>query len=337
MDKRYLLVPLLFFVIISSGCITQEPVNGSLYQPLDYSLAENWVMVPNASAEQKAVDVFYLYPTLATNLYVDSMNLSDPAARDRAVVNVMTNKGVYEETANVYAPYYRQTGLYSMIGNGTWTEDQYVAGQLAYEDAKAAFLYYLENYNDGKPFILAGHSQGSYRIKQLMIDLFVDPELQGKLVAAYPIGYTVSEFELAQYGQLKPATGELDTGVIITYHTQAPELSGENVVVLPGSIGINPLNWKTDGTYASADENYGAVFFENGSVSSRVANFTGAYLAEVDGSIVLIADSPDPAVYSTPELFAEGVFHTNDYAFFYENLKENVAKRTAAYLEKNGV
>ena len=32
-----------------------------------------------------------------------------------------------------------------------------------------------------------------------------------------------------------------------------------------------------------------------------------------------------------PELFAEGVYHVYDYYFFYENLKENVADRTAAH------
>ncbi|MDE2523397.1 MAG: DUF3089 domain-containing protein [Methanocorpusculum sp.] len=331
MNTRLLLIPVLVLVVITAGCITAPPAEGDPLQPLDYALAENWAYLPDTSKE-KPVDVFYLYPTLFKTLYVDAMNTSDPDLRNGAITDVLMKKGVFADTANIYAPFYRQTGLYSMLGNGTWTHDQYIAEKRAYEDVKAAFRYYLENYNNGKPFILAGHSQGSYRIKQLMIDLFVDPELQNKLIAAYPIGYTIAEFELAQYPQLKAAAGETDTGVIVTYNTQGRTTSGKNTIAMPGAIGINPLNWKTDETYANASENEGAVFFyNNGTVSAEIPDFTGAYLAEVNGSVVLIADSPDPAEYSLPELFAEGVYHVYDYYFFYENLKENVAERTAAY------
>jgi len=325
------LIPAFVLIVITAGCISAPHAGENPLQPLDYSQAESWAYLPD-TADEKPADVFYLYPTLFKTLYIDAMNTSDPAFRQGAVDDVLMKKDVFAETANIYAPFYRQTGLYSMLGNGTWTTDQYIAEKRAYEDVKAAFLYYLDNYNNGKPFILAGHSQGSYRIKQLMIDLFVDPDLQNKLIAAYPIGYTISEFELAQYPQLRAATGKTDIGVIVTYNTQGRNTSGKNTIAMPGAIGINPLNWKTDETYANASENEGAVFFyNNGSVSAEIPNFTGAYLAEVNGSVVLIADSPDSASYSLPELFADGVYHVYDYYFFYENLRENVAERTAAY------
>lgn len=143
---------------------------------------------------------------------------------------------------------------------------------------------------------------------------------------------TLSRSELAQYPQLKATAGKTDTGVIVTYNTQGRNISGKNTITLPGAIGINPLNWKIDETYTNASENEGAVFFyNNGSISAEIPNFTGAYLAKINGSVVLIADSPDPASYSLPELFAGGVYHVYDYYFFYENLKENIAERTAAY------
>jgi hypothetical protein len=36
-----------------------------------------------------------------------------------------------------------------------------------------------------------------------------------------------------------------------------------------------------------------------------------------------------------PEFFGPASFHEDDYPFFYNNIKENVAKRVAAYLNKN--
>ena len=247
MNIRLILIPVLLLLICSAGCITAPPAAEDPLQPLDYSLSENWAYLPNAS-DEKPVDVFYLYPTLFKTLYVDSMNTSDPELRNGAVTDVLMKKGIFEETANIYAPFYRQTGLYSMIGNGTWTKDQYIAEKRAYEDVKAAFLYYLENYNEGKPFILAGHSQGSYRIKQLMIDLFVDPDLQDKLIAAYPIGPTLSEFELAQYPQLKAAVGATDTAEINPYNTQAENTSHKNTIAQPVAIGHTPTKQHTHNT-----------------------------------------------------------------------------------------
>ena len=37
------------------------------------------------------------------------------------------------------------------------------------------------------------------------------------------------------------------------------EGNASNVVVLPGAISINPLNWKLDDTYAPASENLGSL------------------------------------------------------------------------------
>ena len=48
---------------------------------------------------------------------------------------------------------------------------------------------------------------------------------------------------------LKFATGESDTGVIISWNTEGPrnvEGNASNVVLLPNAISINPLNWKLD-------------------------------------------------------------------------------------------
>ena len=37
--------------------------------------------------------------------------------------------------------------------------------ELAYTDIEAAFEHYLAEYNNGRPFIIAGHSQGAQHIR----------------------------------------------------------------------------------------------------------------------------------------------------------------------------
>ena len=122
-----------------------------------------------------------------------------------------------------------------------------------------------------------------------------------RMVAAYPIGFAITKDDLEAYPHLKFATGESDTGVIISYNTEGPknvEENARNVAVLPGAISINPLNWKLDDR----------------------------------GVIVTNTTAP---VTEGKEFFGPASFHENDYSFFYKNLQENVAKRIAAYKNNN--
>ena len=60
----------------------------------------------------------------------------------------------FETVGNIYAPYYRQDNLSSV------NREETIAG-IPTTDATAAFDYYIKHYNNGRPFILVGHSQGS--------------------------------------------------------------------------------------------------------------------------------------------------------------------------------
>ena len=78
-------------------------------------------------------------------------------------------KGIYDEDARFFAPYYRQAGLNAYELSA---EEREPYLDSAYEDVKDAFLYYLENYNDGRPIILAGFSQGANLSIRLLKDCF---------------------------------------------------------------------------------------------------------------------------------------------------------------------
>lgn len=85
---------------------------------------------------------------------------------------------------------------------------------------------------------------------------------------------------------LKFATGECDTGVIVAWNTEGPrnvETNAHNLVVLPKTRSINPLNWKLDETYAPASLNLGSVVLDEvtgepeiGDVAKASAAFFGA-------------------------------------------------------------
>ena len=193
----------------------------------DYSDKNNWLNIAENQNEREA-DVFYLYPTTWSreNTNEDMICSIDSPSMRRYTTNVMIEQtGIFEEIASIYAPFYRQAdAIYLLDKNNNISEEEknkyfYSAPK---EDAIAAFDYYIKNYNNGRPFILAGHSQGAMMIKQILIDYFKTNEnLKNRMIAVYIFGYSVTKKDLEENPHLRFANNEYDTGVIISYNTDA--------------------------------------------------------------------------------------------------------------------
>ena len=156
------------------------------------------------------------------------------------------------------------------------------------------------------------------------------------MVAAYAIGYSITSDDLAANPHMKFATGESDTGVILSWHAEGPknvEANGPipNVAILKNGISINPLNWKRDETYASASMNLGSlVMDESGATEIRDID-ADAQVNIARGTVVTNAKAiPNEMT----ELAGPQCYHQDDYSIFFNNIKDNVAKRIAAYFTK---
>src|ERR1700739_3292392 len=136
------------------------------------------------------IDVFYVHPTtyLIGNKW--NANLSDEEVNKKTDQLAIRNQAsVFNEMCRVYAPRYRQAVLFSYAHYAEKKGNASQAFDLAYGDVKAAFTYYLKNYNQGRPFIIASHSQGTDHCIRLIHDFIEnDSTLKKKLVAAYIIG-----------------------------------------------------------------------------------------------------------------------------------------------------
>ena len=296
--------------------ITQEP---------NYSDSTNWASFPKTI--EKDVDVFYVYPTLFGGTDEMNMDITDNNMRSLVQAVLPKQAAVFNSSCNIYAPYYRQM---SMDGLTMEPEELNTYFSIGLADVEKAFDYYIDNLNDGRPFIIAGHSQGSMVLIQLMKDKFNNPELMNKLVAAYIIGYSVTDDDLAQNAWMKIAESADDIGKIITYNTQSEFATG-SPVLLPNANCVNPLNWTNTSVPAPKEMNLGAVFFKsNGDIDSTVNHFTDA---RIDGNGALVVGDADTNIYSIPS-WPTGIYHIYDYSFFFNNLIENVGVRTDAYLNK---
>lgn len=297
---------------------------------IDYSNAENWLKT--AATPTKEVDVFYYYPTCYSPTSSSDLNLcsiDNQGMRAMADVVYAKQATAFEDYCNIYAPFYRQldAGYALTLTN---EENEELFHYAISKDATEALNYYFEHYNNGRPFILAGHSQGSETSLFLLSDYFkAHHDYYQRMVAAYIIGYSVTSDYLAKYPHVKFATGADDTGVVISWNTEGPGNSGQhNAVLLPNAIAINPINWKLDATKADVTENLGSLD-DNNQVGVGIAD------AQIDterGSV--ICTTVDPAVYSipAPAIFGPECYHGYDYGFYYANIRENAKKRIEAYL-----
>ena len=295
---------------------------------VDYSNPQNWLYLPEIA---KPVDIFYVYPTVSSH-ESGSMPIADDGDRALARAFSATEAGVYEPHGNVFAPYYRQmTARVKMEADDHFISDTKAFKQGA-RDIQDAFEYYLKHFSGGRPFILAGHSQGTMTLIELIKNRFGgDAELRSRLIAAYLIGYTVTDDDLSKAG-LSAAEGAYDTGVVITYNTQSPSAVG-SFVLMKGAKCINPLNWKTDSTYAPASENLGARFYnvETGEFLREVIHYADAQIDQKTGA--LTATIPADEDLKPLPYFPKGVYHRYDYAFWYRNLQQNVGDRISAYFQ----
>lgn len=313
--------------LTSSSISSQETLD---LKPTDYSQAANWAYL--GIGEEKEADVFLVCPTIDMKEETN-MSLEDEENIASFLGALNMERGIYEEATTLYAPYYQQA---AMMAYDLDQETREAILEVAYQDVSNAFAYYLAHYNQGRPIVLAGFSQGADMCYRLMMEYFDEPKLQDQLVATYAIGWPLTQEMVDQYPQLKAAQEETDTGVIITFECEDESI--DDTFILPAGIqtlSINPLNWKTDSTPASKEENEGACFTDyEGNILEEDVALCGAYLAPERGSLKVtdIVMSDFPA--GIPNL-PEGSYHLYDYQFFYRNLQENVQKRLDAYLSQS--
>jgi hypothetical protein len=157
------------------------------YQPPpapDYAQSASWTTRPGPATDRDPpVDIFFLHPTTfdGGREWIGAIGDKDAARLNRRVM-IPNYAGPFRSVGRMFAPRYRQASLYTHI---TSRDDAREARAFAYNDVAAAFRYYLEHDNGGRPFIIVGVEQGGFLAERLLIDL--DPTLRQRLVAAYLI------------------------------------------------------------------------------------------------------------------------------------------------------
>lgn len=180
-----------------------------------------------------ALDCFYIYPTM--NWSPGIGNHMDLGRVDLQAGVVRTQAAPFSEVCRVYAPYYRQAilGTY-LAGDQPAAVDAF---RLAFLDVAAAFEHYLAHWNEGRPLVILGHSQGA-QMASYLLHLYFDGEagpilqdgrrhepdpLRERLVVAMPIGFNVytrsGESVGGSFAELPLCREPGQTGCVIHYRS----------------------------------------------------------------------------------------------------------------------
>ncbi len=300
----------------------------------DYSQELYWAALPTKKDSADAVpygsglkdeqstakvDVFFIYPTIywsgkTWNADVNNERLNKKIDR----TTILSQATVFNGSCKIYAPRYRQAVLKSFFvlgGKGKKALD------FAYKDVKVAFDYYMKHYNNGRPVIIASHSQGTWHAERLLHDYFDnDSALRKKLVAAYIIGGAVKKYAFVN---IPGCNSRTQTGCVICWNSRKWGMSaGHNYGI--DLECVNPLTWKSDTVAAPVSLNMGSIPFGFKGIEKGIAD------AKVAPSGLLWVHKKNEKGFQ-----CVSNYHILDYSLFWMNIRENIKQRVDAYLSNN--
>jgi pimeloyl-ACP methyl ester carboxylesterase len=303
-----------------------------LSQVTDYSVSEHWAALPERKdaadwtprglEDQQAsalADVFFIHPTTKLTGWGSNASVNSKAVNkmtdERAIRNQAT---VFNGSCRVYAPRYQQASLHTFFKREGPSSK--AAFDLAYQDIRAAFEYYMKHYNQGRPVVIAGHSQGSMHAARLLKEYFDGKPLQEQLVAAFLIGWPVKRSE---FKQIPISDSARHLGAIISYNTFGWEAE-PGYIDYKGSVCVNPLSWKTGNEFVSAKSHKGGISQKFEGVKPNLAGCKCA-----NGMLQI----QKPAAKGYTPMTGKN-YHLHDYQLFFQDIRENVAERVGAYLSQ---
>ena len=205
----------------------------------------------------KGLDVFFIHPTTYTQKTFQEWN----ASLDDVSLNKLTDESatlyqasVFNEAENVYVPRYRQAHINAFYIKQEKAKPMF---ELAYSDVKEAFIHYIEKENNGRPFIIASHSQGTVHAGRLIREFIDQTPLVNQLVCAYLIGMPVPE---QYFTRLQPCKDSLQTGCFVSWRTYkqgfVPDvIKKENFK----AVVVNPIDWTCSASLQTKEKNLGAI------------------------------------------------------------------------------
>ena len=301
----------------------------------NYSENDSWAVLPDnfpdeisqfkIDGEKKEADVFFIYPTLidARNQREWNSDIWNKEIREDVINRpIKYQASAWIDAGNLYVPFYRQAHI--RVFNEKFKVEGKKALDLAYSDIKEAFTYYLKNFNNNKPFIIASDSQGTVHAKRIISEFIDGKELQKKLIAAYLVGIKVTEDE---FDNIKPMNSPDEIGGFVSWNTfkfnKYPKEDNYERW-FKGGVTSNPITW--DDSKETKKESHKGVLYRDLTIFPKNIN-----IKLVDG----IVWSSLPNIPGKFFLRPVRSYHFADINLFWVDIRENAKLRVEQWFKKN--
>lgn len=201
---------------------------------------ENWYI----SRKGFDADVFYLVSTNIVheedadgNTLYRALN-TDEEKQLLELEMAHLEKKVFPDSLNFYAPYYHQHTLDAIGYADYWNLVSDIS-----DEVYSAFKHYLHHFNEGRPVILVGFSQGALLAKELLKRM-TDSEYS-HIAAAYILGWGLNSEDMKS-DHIRPAVSADDCGVCISFNSVADTSARWKAIMDGACCCINPVNWSTE-------------------------------------------------------------------------------------------
>jgi len=288
------------------------------------------------------VDVFFVHPTG----YLKGDHWTDPLEEKSATMEntqwMMANQAsTYNGCCSVYAPHYRQASIYSYFGTDELRAEVH---NFVYQDVKKSFEYFIENFSNGRPFIIASHSQGTHHSIRLLAEEVDSSGLYQRMVGAYIIGGMISKDWMSNMENIGVCESAEQLGCLVHWDTMNVTQINKDLPVYSNNICVNPITWKNEGSLSELQDAKGAVqvsgeFNLEFSGDDRPTDQIFAPL-ETPVKKYVQAQCKDGALFASDQTGTRfqtfsgsgGNYHGLDYALFYMDIRENAKLKVSTYL-----
>lgn len=326
--------------------VEQDPLTANAYAD-----PEMWLSRPGLAANDPArwrprdmadsphagtaFAVFFVHPTSYLERARWNAPLDDRQSQQLArtfLRGMATSFAAAGDDAEIWAPRYRQATFGAFL---TQKPEAARAIDAAYADVEQAFDFLLAHVDASTPIVLAGHSQGAHHVVRLLRERIAGTPLQRRVAMAYPIGWPISvAHDLPALG-LPPCGSAEQTGCIVTWSSFAEPAEADDWFEVyresPGFDGrmrgdspilcVNPLTGAAGGA-APAAANLGTLVPDEDLSGGELTPSAVPARCGRQG-LLLIGEPPELGRYVLPGRN----YHVYDILLFWENLRQDVARR----------
>jgi hypothetical protein len=285
------------------------------------------------------VTVFFIHPTSFLERTAWNAPIDDPESQDRAALFVRSQASVFNGVGEIWAPKYRQATFGAFL---TTKENAQRALNLAYGDVLAAYEEFLREAPRDRPIILAAHSQGSYHLLRLLEQRIRGAPEARRIVAAYVVGWPVSETADLPAVPLPPCERQDQAHCILSWQSFAEPADPSQVTDLydasRGPAGpragspmlcVNPLTGRRGGA-ASTAADLGTLVPNAALTSGEIRPRSVSARCDLRGFLLIGTTAALPQM--GPYVLPGNNYHVYDYALFWANIRADADKRVDSFM-----